>query len=270
LQKFLYIFIFLSQVIFSQTETIEISGKVSDPRDEKEAVFCCKVRLSFDSLFIETECDTTGHYSFTISKSLMRNHKTSLYAYQDHRLRQKKYPAPADCPYLYFGPKRYMNSITSYFEYKPNIGIYKTDVEMQEGCFLQRGPCFNFKKNSVELVKCEDFDPDTSLFCLKNTLLKNPTIIIEINAHAYDEENNLKISELRAKEIKNKMVAFGIDSLRIAAKGHGDAKPLMAKYVLQKAKTKEEKELLKAMNRRAYFSILSWDYDPVLKKIISR
>jgi hypothetical protein len=36
--------------------------------------------------------------------------------------------------------------------------------------------------------------------------------------------------------------------------------------MIQKAKTEPEKETLEAMNRRVEYRILSWDYDPKLKK----
>jgi hypothetical protein len=55
----------------------------------------------------------------------------------------------------------------------------------------------------------------------------------------------------------------GINTARLQAKGYGKTQLLITDDVIAKAKTKEEKEALHALNRRTAFRILNWDFvDP--------
>jgi peptidoglycan-associated lipoprotein len=113
-----------------------------------------------------------------------------------------------------------------------------------------------------------------SLNFLYQTLIDNPTIIIEISSHtdsrASDSYNN-KLSLARAQACVDYLVnEKHIPAARMVAKGYGESRPLrMAdgtvlteKYIMSK-KTKQEQEALFQLNRRTVFKVLSWDYvDP--------
>lgn len=113
-----------------------------------------------------------------------------------------------------------------------------------------------------------------SLNFLYQTLMDNPTIIVEISSHtdarASDAYNN-KLSQARAQACVDYLInEKKIPKERLVAKGYGETRPLrMAdgtvlteKYINGK-KTKQEQESLHQLNRRTVFKVLSWDYvDP--------
>lgn len=106
-----------------------------------------------------------------------------------------------------------------------------------------------------------------SLNFLFQTLIDNPTIIIELQAHTDSRGNdaaNQKLSEERAQSCVDYLVnEKKIPIARLMSKGWGEKKLLIKDPVIAKAKTKEEKEALHQKNRRTVFRIVSWDYvDP--------
>lgn len=106
-----------------------------------------------------------------------------------------------------------------------------------------------------------------SLDFLYRTLIDNPTIIIELQAHTDSRGNNKAnqtLSEARAKSCVDYLVnEKKIPIERLKSKGWGEEKLLVKDDVINKAKTKEEKEALHQKNRRTVFRIVSWDYvDP--------
>lgn len=125
-------------------------------------------------------------------------------------------------------------------------------------------PCFAFERNSTKLITCSNgykvSHPDSTLLYLKTFLTDNPTIVIKITATAYDEKHMRHLSRQRAKAIKKRLVSTGIPARRIVAKGAGDSEPLIHSDIINKAETEDEKETLKGENRRAYFTILSFNY----------
>ena len=52
----------------------------------------------------------------------------------------------------------------------------------------------------------------------------------------------------------------GIDEKRLVAKAWGIQKLKITDKQIKKAKTKEEKEAMRQINRRVLFKIVSWDY----------
>lgn len=113
-----------------------------------------------------------------------------------------------------------------------------------------------------------------SLNFLYQTLLDNPTIVIEISSHTDSRASNKynqKLSQARAQACVDYLVIEKhIPKERLVAKGYGEERPLRLadgtvlteKYILSK-KTKQEQEALFDLNRRSVFKVLSWDYvDP--------
>lgn len=106
-----------------------------------------------------------------------------------------------------------------------------------------------------------------SLNYLYQIMVDNPTIICELDAHTDsqgDDKSNMKLSQDRAQSCVDYLVnEKKIASARLVAKGKGESELLIKDDVIAKAKTKEEKDALHALNRRTEFKILSWDYvDP--------
>lgn len=106
-----------------------------------------------------------------------------------------------------------------------------------------------------------------SLNFLYQTLIDNPSIVIELQAHTDSRGNDAKnqiLSEERAKSCVDYLVnEKKIPIARLMSKGWGEKKLLIKDDVIAKAKTKEEKEALHQKNRRTVFRIVNWDYqDP--------
>jgi peptidoglycan-associated lipoprotein len=106
-----------------------------------------------------------------------------------------------------------------------------------------------------------------SLNFLYQTLIDNPSIVIELQAHTDSRGNdkaNQTLSEARAKSCVDYLnLEKKIPLARLMSKGWGEKKLLVKDDVINKAKTKEEKEALHGKNRRTVFRIVNWDYvDP--------
>ncbi|MBS1646869.1 MAG: PD40 domain-containing protein [Bacteroidetes bacterium] len=109
-----------------------------------------------------------------------------------------------------------------------------------------------------------------SLNYLYKTLMDNPTIVVELSAHTDSrgsDKLNDPLSQARAQTCVDYLISKGIPKERMVAKGWGKHKLKISDAQIAKAKTKEEKEALHAINRRTVFRILNWDYvDPKAPK----
>lgn len=112
-----------------------------------------------------------------------------------------------------------------------------------------------------------DLRPESkdSLNFLYQTLIDNPTIIIQLSAHTDSrgsDAKNLTLSQARAQSCVDYLAnEKKIPLARMSAKGFGETRLLVKDAEINKAKTKEEKEALHAKNRRTVFGIVSWDYN---------
>ncbi|MBA3705527.1 MAG: OmpA family protein, partial [Bacteroidetes bacterium] len=127
-------------------------------------------------------------------------------------------------------------------------------------------------------------NPRDSLNFLYQTLIDNPTFVIELSSHTDyrgSDQANQKLSEARAKSCVEYLISKGIPAARMKAKGYGEKRPLEVKglvdgkvvvlYTLTEAyinkttkgQSKEEYEAMMQKNRRTVFSVLSKDFvDP--------
>jgi len=124
-------------------------------------------------------------------------------------------------------------------------------------------------------------NPRDSLNFLYQTLLDNPTFVIELSSHTDyrgSDAANQKLSEARAKSCVDYLISKGINPARLKAKGYGEKAPVEVKdaegkvmYTLTEAyinkttkgQPKEVYEALMQKNRRTVFSVLSKDFvDP--------
>jgi len=104
-----------------------------------------------------------------------------------------------------------------------------------------------------------------SLETLYQTLIDNPTIIIELAAHTDTRDSdarNLTLSQNRAQSCVNYLVTKGIDPVRMVAKGYGETQPRISDAQIKAMKTEEEREAAHQSNRRTEFRVLSYDYVP--------
>ncbi|MES2761909.1 MAG: OmpA family protein [Bacteroidota bacterium] len=106
-----------------------------------------------------------------------------------------------------------------------------------------------------------------SLNFLYQTLMDNPSIVVELQSHTDSRGSDAKnqvLSEARAKSCVDYLInEKKIPAARLTFKGWGEKKLLITDAQINKAKTKEEKNALHQKNRRTVFRIVNWDYvDP--------
>ena len=104
-----------------------------------------------------------------------------------------------------------------------------------------------------------------SLNFLYQTLIDNPTIVIELSAHTDSrgsDNSNQTLSENRAKSCVDYLIEKGIAADRMVAVGYGENKLIFSDADIAKFKTKEEQEAAHQKNRRTVFSVLRDDYVP--------
>ena len=126
-----------------------------------------------------------------------------------------------------------------------------------------RFPAVLYELGKAEL-KPESKD---SLNFLYQTLMDNPGIVIELQAHTDSrgaDDKNQTLSEARAQSCVDYLAnEKKVPLARLMSKGWGEKKLLVKDAEIDKAPTKEEKEALHQRNRRTVFRILNWDYqDP--------
>ncbi len=129
-------------------------------------------------------------------------------------------------------------------------------------------PEVQYAYNKSELLVNERTNAKDSLNYLYNTLIENPTIIIELQAHtdcrgrdAYNEA----LSQRRAQSCVDYLITKGIPAQRMVAKGMGETIPRAVGLecdTIAKMATKEEQEAAHQRNRRTQFRVLSYDYKP--------
>jgi outer membrane protein OmpA-like peptidoglycan-associated protein len=102
-----------------------------------------------------------------------------------------------------------------------------------------------FNTASFELLPTSNAELDKLATLLKN----NPTLRIELGGHTDNvgaDAANMVLSDQRANAVRDYVVAKGIDSGRITAKGYGETKPVAA----------NESEEGRALNRRTEVTVL--------------
>ena len=107
-----------------------------------------------------------------------------------------------------------------------------------------------------------------SLDFLYNTLIDNPTIVIELQAHTDcrgGNDYNQKLSQRRAQSCVDYLISKGIPAERMEAVGYGEDIPKMEGLecdAISNLSTQEEQEAAHQKNRRTQFIVLNFDYVP--------
>lgn len=153
---------------------------------------------------------------------------------------------------------------------------YENGINFYEAIYIQPAskdvvidfPEVQYAYDKSELLVNEKTNAKDSLDYLYNTLIENPTIIIELQAHTDcrgSDVYNEKLSQRRAEACVTYLIEKGIPAERMSAKGYGEKVPRAAGLeceTIEKMKTKEEQEAGHQRNRRTQFRVLSFDYKP--------
>lgn len=126
-------------------------------------------------------------------------------------------------------------------------------------------PEVRYAFDKAELQVNEEVNSKDSLNFLYQTLIDNPTIIIELQSHTDSrgsDKYNLDLSQRRAQSCVDYLISKGIPSERMVAKGYGESRVRITDKQINAMKTEEEREAAHQKNRRTTFAVLSFDYVP--------
>lgn len=129
-------------------------------------------------------------------------------------------------------------------------------------------PEVRYAYDRAELQVNENVNSKDSLDFLHQTLIDNPTIIIELQAHTDSrgkDQYNMDLSQRRAQSCVDYLISKGIPSERMVARGYGESRVRITDKQIAQMKTEEEKEAAHQKNRRTTFAVLSFDYIPADK-----
>jgi outer membrane protein OmpA-like peptidoglycan-associated protein len=94
---------------------------------------------------------------------------------------------------------------------------------------------------------------------LRDLLVKNPTLKIEIGGHTDtrgDANENQLLSEGRANSVKNYLIEQGIDATRLSSVGYGESQPKIKDEEIAKLKSAAEQEKAHQQNRRTEYKFI--------------
>jgi outer membrane protein OmpA-like peptidoglycan-associated protein len=89
--------------------------------------------------------------------------------------------------------------------------------------FVLKSVYFDTGKSSLKASSFSSLNDLVEILNIKNTM------VVEIQGHTDDvgkEEDNLKLSQARAEEVRNYLISKGIVANRISAKGYGQTMPV--------------------------------------------
>lgn len=129
-------------------------------------------------------------------------------------------------------------------------------------------PLVLYPYDQATLLVDETTNSKDSLNYLFDILVKNPTLVIQLEAHTDTrgkDAYNLDLSERRAKTCVDYLISKGIAADRMVPKGKGETVPKITDKEIDAMKTNEEKEAAHQVNRRTVFTVLRNDYVPPTK-----
>lgn len=94
---------------------------------------------------------------------------------------------------------------------------------------------------------------------LRDLLIKNPSLIIEIGGHTDtrgDATENQQLSEGRANAVKTYLIEQGIEATRLTAKGYGESQPKISDDQIASLKSSISQEKAHQQNRRTEYKFV--------------
>ena len=257
-----------------------IEGVVTDCKF-KEVIPGVVIKLvGSDGSSVETKTDEAGYFKFAENGTARYvNPNTSYVITTQVGVEVKTTQAPAG----------FLNSSDKVKE--TTVGVEEAKTFKHDFCLVPierfiRFPDVLYLLNDASLD--HPSNPRDSLNFLYQTLLDNPTFVIELSSHTDyrgSDAANQKLSEARAKSCVDYLITKGINPERLKAKGYGEKAPveikdaegkviatLTEKYINKetKGKSKEEYEAMMQKNRRTVFSVLRKDFvDPNAPKDVA-
>lgn len=236
----------------------KLEGTVTDV-ETKEPLGNIKVKLlGTDGSIGEVMTDPTGHYEF----EMRDNDERYILANTSYTIEANGMDQEASNGERYLGAKGQETTVglkesTAFIkDFQMQCATCESEIPM---------PAVFYPLGKWDLVVNDEINSKDSLDFLYQTLVDNPTIIIELAAHTDtrgDDKSNQVLSQKRAKTCVDYLVSKGIDPARMVPVGYGESRPKISDEQIAAMPTKEEKEAAHAKNRRTVFSVLSFDYIP--------
>ncbi|MFZ6052710.1 OmpA family protein [Halocola ammonii] len=126
-------------------------------------------------------------------------------------------------------------------------------------------PTVLYPFNKANLLVNDTVNSPDSLQYLVDLLEKNPTLVINLEAHTDTRGSasyNQELSQRRAQTCVDYLIDQGIDKARLYAVGKGEEEPKITDKQISAMATEEAKEAAHQKNRRTVFTIRSNDYVP--------
>ncbi len=246
-----------------------ITGQITDCKNKDGVEGAVVKLLGSDGSSVQTKTDAEGKYKFAENgNSRFVNSNTS-------------YVITSDVGKEVVTKKATNGFVNSSSKLKvTTVGV--EDARTFKGlnfCLVPIEKEIRFPDVNYELAKW-DLTPaaQDSLNFLYQTLVDNPTFVIELSSHTDyrgPDNDNQVLSEKRAQSCVDYLISKGIPGERMKAKGYGEKRPLEVRdgsgavqYTLSesyinketKGQPKEVYEALMFKNRRTVFSVLSKDY----------
>ena len=233
-----------------------VEGVISDCKF-KEVIEGVTMKLvGSDGSSAETKTDKNGYYKFAENAEKRYVNESTSYVLTASVGNEIK-TAEA--------PKGFLNSSVKAKE--TTVGVTESKVFKHDFCLTPIEKEIRFPDVLYDLGKA-DLRPESkdSLNFLFQTLVDNPTIVIELSAHTdsrSSDQFNLTLSKARAKSCVDYLLSKGINAARLVPQGYGEKRLLVTDADIAKLKTVEEKEAGHQKNRRTVFTVLRKDFfDP--------
>jgi outer membrane protein OmpA-like peptidoglycan-associated protein len=143
--------------------------------------------------------------------------------------------------YLFHSENFNLPDNADYQEFEKDVELKKIEIG---AAIVLRNIFFDFDKASIRPESANELDR------LIKLLNENPSLKIELGSHTDSkgsDDYNMKLSDNRSKSVVDYLIAKGISSGRLVAKGYGETKPIDT----------NDTEEGRQNNRRSEFKILS-------------
>lgn len=124
-------------------------------------------------------------------------------------------------------------------------------------------PLVLYPFDKAELLINDEVNSADSLNYLYDLLSRNPTFVIQLEAHTDTRGKagyNQDLSQRRAETCVNYLISKGIHPARMKPVGLGKSQPIISDKEINAMATEEEQEKAHQVNRRTIFKIISYDF----------
>jgi peptidoglycan-associated lipoprotein len=124
-------------------------------------------------------------------------------------------------------------------------------------------PLVLYPFDKSELLINDEVNSADSLNYLYDLLSRNPTFVIQLEAHTDTRgasDYNQNLSQRRAETCVNYLITKGIHPQRMKPVGFGKSQPIITDKEINAMATEEEQEFAHQVNRRTVFKIVSYDF----------